>query len=180
MLSRGLAMASGRRKAMPAVLFKPEAHQAKAASGGLALAMKSILLHVQDDEGLEARLQASLALVRASGGHLHCLQVSPVNAFVGFETFGAGYVMADLLSELEQHEGALRSRIEKQLANEDVAWTYQQQTSGPGSALVNHGALSDLIVLGRFQHSQSAAFRVTRIFGAVLHATRTPLLLCVR
>ena len=34
--------------------------------------MKSVLLHVQDDEGLEARLQAAMAIVRASGGHLSC------------------------------------------------------------------------------------------------------------
>jgi len=32
--------------------------------------MKSILLHVQSDAGMEARLQAALAIARAHGAHV--------------------------------------------------------------------------------------------------------------
>jgi hypothetical protein len=37
------------------------------------MVMKNVLLLVHDDLGQEARLQAALDIVRAIGGHLHCL-----------------------------------------------------------------------------------------------------------
>jgi hypothetical protein len=39
--------------------------------------MKSVLLYINDDPGLEARLQAALDLTRSLKGHLHCLRASP-------------------------------------------------------------------------------------------------------
>ena len=39
--------------------------------------MRSILLHIADDESLRARTQAALDLARAFGGHLTCLQAVP-------------------------------------------------------------------------------------------------------
>jgi hypothetical protein len=35
--------------------------------------MKSILLHVNDDEGLESRLVGALAIAHQQGGHLSCI-----------------------------------------------------------------------------------------------------------
>ncbi len=162
---------------MTSVMIQPESSHAEAplsSRGG----MKSVLLHVQDDEGLEARLQAALAIVRASGGHLTCLHVTPMSAYAyaGFETYGGAYVLTDLLKQLEEHEAAMRTRIEAQLASEDVAWSYERQTSDPVSALVNSGALADLIVLGRSRHSQSSAYRAMSIFGDILATSHTPLL----
>lgn len=160
---------------MTSVMFKPELSHAEAplrSQGG----MKSVLLHVQDDEGLEARLQTALAIARASGGHLTCMHVTPMSAFVGFETFGGAYVLTDLLTRLEEHEAAMRARIEARLEKEDVAWSYGQQRSDPVSALVSSGALADLIVLGRSRHSQSATYRPMSIIGEVLSSSHTPLL----
>ena len=77
-----------------------------------AAGMKSVLLHVQDDEGLEARLQAALAIARASGGHLTCIHVTSMSAFVGIETFGGAYVSTELMNRLEEHETAMQARIE--------------------------------------------------------------------
>lgn len=140
--------------------------------------MKSVLLHVHNDDGLEARLQAALAIVRASSGHLTCMQVTPISAFVGFDTFGAGYVMTDLLNQLEENEAALQARIEAQLASEDVAWTYARQTADPVSVLVNSGALADLIVLGRSNSSHGAAYQPVSLIGDMLTTSHTPLLIC--
>ena len=75
------------------------------------------------------------------------MHVSQMSAYVGFEPFGGAYASSDLLNRLEEHETAMRARIEAKLANEDVAWSYERQTSDPVSALINSGALADLIVL---------------------------------
>jgi nucleotide-binding universal stress UspA family protein len=162
---------------MTTMMLQSEMSQPAAGSSNQG-GMKSLLLHLQDDEGLEARLQTALAIARASSGHLTCLQVTPMNAFVGFETFGAGYVMADLIKQLEDQEAALRARIEERLAKEDVAWSYQHQTAAPGSALVDAGALADLIVVGRFQHSVSTAYRPRSILDEIVQSSHTPLLIC--
>jgi nucleotide-binding universal stress UspA family protein len=72
----------------------------------------------------------------------------------------------------------MRARIEAQLASEDIAWSYVRQTSDPVSALVEYGALADLIVVGRSQPSQGSAYRPLSIIGDVLNASHTPLLVC--
>jgi hypothetical protein len=138
--------------------------------------MKSILLHVQDDDGLEARLQAALSIVRATGGHLTCLHVTPINAYVAFDGFGGIFVMNDIMKALDEQEAAMRAKIEGHLAREDVAWTYEQTSADPTHSLVSHGALADLIVLGRSRHSKSAAYPAMAMFGDILKTSRTPIM----
>ena len=162
---------------MTSVMLQPELRHAAAPSSGQG-GMKSVLLHIQDDDGLEARLQVALAIARASGGHLTCMHVTPMSAFVGFEPFGGAYAMTELFNQLEEHETAMRARIEAHMGKEDVAWSYERQTSDPVSALVNHGALADLIVVGRSQPSQSSAYRPMAIIGQMLNSSHTPLLVC--
>lgn len=162
---------------MTSVMRQPELSHAAGPSIGQA-GMKSVLLHIQDDDGLEARMQAALAIARASGGHLTCMHVTQMSAFVGFEPFGGAYVSTELLNQLEAHETAMRGRIEAHMVREDVAWTYERQTSDPVSALVDHGALADLIVLGRSQNSRSPAYRPISIIGQMLNSSHTPLLVC--
>jgi nucleotide-binding universal stress UspA family protein len=162
---------------MTSLMLQPELSPAEAPLHGQA-GMKSVLLHIQDDEGLEARLQVALAVVRASGGHLTCIHVTPMSTYAGFEAYGGAYVLTDLFNQLEEHEAAMRARIEAQLVSEDVAWSYERQTSDPVSALVSHGALADLIVVGRSHASQSSAYRPMSIIGQVLSVSHTPLLVC--
>lgn len=164
---------------MTSVMLQPEVSRVTDSASGTA-GVKSLLLHIQDDDGLEARLQVALALARAAGGHLHCLQATPMNVFGGVEFVGGGYFMADIIKQLEVQEAALRARIEAQLANEDVAWSYELQSTLPGQALVDAGALADLIVMGRFVHRQSIAGRPESMLGDVLQASHTPLLICAK
>lgn len=74
----------------------------------------------------------------------------------------------------------MRARIEAQLVNEDVAWSYEQQTIDPVTALVNRGALADLIVLGRSQDKSGSAYQPISVIGKVLAASHTPLLVCAK
>jgi nucleotide-binding universal stress UspA family protein len=139
--------------------------------------MKSVLLHVQDDDGLEARLQAALSLVRATNGHLSCLHVTPINAYIAFDGFGGAFVIGDIMKALEDQETKMRKQIEERLSLEDVSWDYVQITAEPTHTLVSHGALNDLIVVGRGRHHETAALLGITMIGDVLHATRTPLLI---
>jgi nucleotide-binding universal stress UspA family protein len=138
--------------------------------------MKSVLLHVQDDDGLESRLQAALSIVRASSGHLSCLHVTPINAYVAFDGFGGVFVMNDIIDALEKQEEKMRTKIEGHLAREDVSWSYTQATADPTQLLVSRGALADLIVVGRSRHSKTAAYPAMATFGDMLKASRTPIL----
>lgn len=139
--------------------------------------MKSVLLHIQDDNGLEARLQAALAIVRATNGHLSCIHVTPINAYVAFDGFGGVFVMSDILKTLEENETKIRVQIEERLAHEDVSWDYNQITADTTQMLVSHGALNDLIIVGRGRHLETTAALGIAIIGDILHATRTPLLI---
>jgi len=142
--------------------------------------MKTILLHVQDDDSLDSRLQAALALTRASGGHLSCLHVTPIEAYVAFDSFGGVFVMSDVLKALDEHETDLQGRIEGQLGKEDVSWDYQQQTGPIANTIVSHAALADVIVAGRDFHRQTRTIAPVGLLGDLIFRSRTPLIVPTR
>jgi nucleotide-binding universal stress UspA family protein len=139
--------------------------------------MKSILLHVQDDDSLDQRLQTALSLARASGGHLSCIHVTPIEAYAAFATFGGVFVMQGVMSALDEHESDLRRRLEDHLQKEDVSWDYQQVTGGISSNIIWHAALADVIVTGREHHHQSQPVAPVSLLGDLLHRSRTPLII---
>ena len=86
--------------------------------------MKSILLTVNNDSGLEARMQVSLDLVRATSGHLTCLNVTPPVEYIGVDTIGGTPLMVDLDHYYHTSAAELRTKVELKLAHEDVNWDY--------------------------------------------------------
>ncbi|MDX1704625.1 MAG: universal stress protein, partial [Altererythrobacter ishigakiensis] len=56
--------------------------------------MKSILLHIGDDEGLEARMQVALDLARAFEGHITCLQAVTYEIFAPGDFYGSAMAAA--------------------------------------------------------------------------------------
>ena len=50
--------------------------------------MKSIVLKANDDDGLESRLVAALAVAHQQHGRLACMQVTPVSDYVATDPFG--------------------------------------------------------------------------------------------
>lgn len=109
--------------------------------------MKNVLVLLHDDAGQEARLQAALDATRALGGHLNCLDVSPVTPFVGDTTGISG---GAILLELEHEtEAANAARMRKRLAAEDVPWTLEETTGYFEAALERAATLADLIVVNR-------------------------------
>lgn len=146
-----------------------------AGAGGRTCAVRSILVHVQDDRALVQRLEAALSLARACGAHLHCVHITPVEAYVAFDGFGGVFVMNDVITALDEGEERIRQRVEQELKGEDVPWDYEQVTGNVASQIVRHGALNDLIVTGRELHQGSVLRSGTGLLGDVLQRSRTGL-----
>ncbi len=108
--------------------------------------MRSILLHVHDDEGMEARLQAALDIARAFDGHLTCLQPVAFDFAVPGDLYGT--MVAEIMPVMHDAADALRERITARLAQEDVAWDWAQVEGPARPLLMRAETLADLIVLG--------------------------------
>lgn len=139
--------------------------------------MKSILLHIQDDNSLDSRLQAALSLTRATSGHLRCMHVTSIEAYVAFDGFDGAFVMQDVLKSIGEYENQLRQRIEEHLRKEDVSWDYQQITGNVANVIVSQAALADVIVIGRDCRHDYHAVTPVSLIGDLLHRSRTPLLI---
>lgn len=82
--------------------------------------MKSILLHIYDDENLPSRVQVALDLAREFDAHLTCLQAVSFEVGVPGDIYGA--TAAAALPVIREAAEELREKLEKQLKGEDVAW----------------------------------------------------------
>ena len=140
--------------------------------------MKTILLHVQDEASLQAPLQTALSTARAFNAHLSCLQVTPIEAYVAFDSFGGLFVMSDVLAAIDQRESELKERFEAALSNEDVSWDYAHVTGHVANAVISHAALADVIVSGRASSDDRKSHQAgLALLGDLLHRSRTPLLI---
>ena len=109
--------------------------------------MKSVLLHANQDAGLESRLQAALDLVRLFDGHLSCLHTTPYEAFITGDPFGGVYALPVVVDQLKRLEDEQRARIDGIVANEGVAWDWLQIDGPSLQAILDRSRLADLVVL---------------------------------
>lgn len=133
--------------------------------------MKSILLHVHEDSGLQARLQVALDLARLFGGHVTCLQSMPFAAYAGEPFSGAMLTYEAFAEEMK----AVRERLQPHLEREDVPWDWVDSRGDGSLAVIMNGLLSDVIVLspggGMFDPDASQP-----IVGEIAVRARTPVL----
>jgi len=108
--------------------------------------MKNVLLLIHDDAGEEARFQAALDLVRATSGHLTCLDIVEAPGLLGADYMMAGAEIA-LLTDARNREAANRERLEARLAVEDIAWDWTNATGDIAGLLKAEAGLADIIVL---------------------------------
>lgn len=111
--------------------------------------MKSILLHVAEDEGFESRLQGALDLARLTGGHLECLLTRRVPTYVGGEIgfSGGGALMVQILEEDEKQAAAYRAKLDPRLAAEGVPFSWSETLGDPAQTLVDYSLLSDVVAM---------------------------------
>jgi nucleotide-binding universal stress UspA family protein len=137
--------------------------------------MKLLLLHIQDDPGMESRLQAALAIARANEGHLSCLHITPISLYIASDGVTGAYMMPDFAKHLDEMEAKMREHIEARLKTEDVSWDYEHVDGEPAQMLISRSALADLIILGRSHHRETRYTPITLI-GDVLQSARIPIL----
>lgn len=139
--------------------------------------MKTILLHVQDDERVHVRVENALAIARAADAHLDVLHVTPEETMAAFESFGGIDVDGSGRKALENAEDALEAKVKDELKNEDVSWDYHRVVGQTLTALASRAALADLIVTGRAPHRQHGRATPLQMLGDLIHASRTPVFL---
>ncbi len=108
--------------------------------------MRSILLHVHEDDCMEARLQAALDLARQFDAYLTCLQVAPYELGVPGDFYGAR--AAQLMVDYDEQAPRVRASLEQRLKGENVRWTWIQSKQSATDMLARHAPLSDIVILG--------------------------------
>lgn len=138
--------------------------------------MKSVLLHISDDEGQESRLIAALAVARQQAARLTCIQITPVSDYVVTDPFGGMHEVAMLFEHLAAQAVELRTRIEARLGQERVAWEWSVHDGGVAGTLVSRSRLADLIVLSQEGRTGRAGARQVPLVADVAIHARTPVL----
>ncbi len=109
--------------------------------------MKSILLHIHQDEGLESRLQVALDLARSSGGHVTCLQANTFRNYIAMDPLGGAQMVPVDLPWIREQEAKERRNIETRLGREDVSWDWRNREGDVVRALLTGARLADVIVV---------------------------------
>jgi nucleotide-binding universal stress UspA family protein len=147
----------------------------KDASAADESTVKSILVHVSNEDSVTKRIEAALSIARATSAHLTCLHVTPMEAYVAFDSFGGVFVMKDAIKAIDDEVARLRERIESELRDEDVSWDYIETTGYVATEIVSQAALADLVVTGREPRKSEFGASAMTLLGDVLERSRTPL-----
>lgn len=139
--------------------------------------MKSILLYINRDAGQDSRLASAIEIVRATDGHLICLQATPWDAyfFVG-DPFGGAYVPTDIFQTIREAEKEDRALIEGQLQREGIDWEWRHAEGSAAQAIAENAKLADLVVLSQPEHKESILPRRTPLAADVAVHIQSPTL----
>lgn len=118
--------------------------------------MKSILVHVYDDTGLESRMQAAFDLARAFEGHITCLHSTPFEDYLRNDPFMATRLPVGVSDKMKRMRDELRARVEGRLRAEGVSWDWVHLDDLPSSSLARFSILSDIVVVS---HAGPALFK---------------------
>lgn len=117
--------------------------------------MKTILVHIEGDEGQAARLQAAFDLARAFDGHLNCLQVTPYAAYALGDGGMSGFPVTTLIEAVEKQRVEEREAMETRLRQEGMTWDWVARDGDGGAKLAEASRLADVVVMsaGTFEKS---------------------------
>lgn len=109
--------------------------------------MKTILVHIEGDDGQDSRLNAAFDLARASGGHLVCLSVMPYAAYALGDPVMTAFPITTLIDAVEMRRKDERIAIEARLQREGVSWEWLAADGDACDQLVEHARLADVVVM---------------------------------
>ena len=108
--------------------------------------MKSILLHIDHDIAMQARLQVALDMARATNGHITCLQAVSYEVFMPGDFYGSAIAAA--LPVIKENAEALRAEIEKAMEHEGVPFDWRFEYGIAAQRLIAASPLADIVILG--------------------------------
>lgn len=108
--------------------------------------MRSILLDINDDRCLEARIQVAFDLARGFNGHVTCLRAIPIEFHVAADIYGS--MASQVIPVTRQQVETLRKNVESELAKEDVSWDWIDREGWSRHRIPEHALLNDIIVMG--------------------------------
>ncbi len=136
--------------------------------------MKSLLLHIDGDSCMEARMQVALDIARATGAHITCLQAVSYEVFAPGDFYGSA--MAAAMPRIKEAAEELRAKIESDLANEDVSWEWQFLYGMAEHRLLEQSALHDLIIVGPNDVGEEKGKSASRMVGELVLKAPVPVL----
>jgi len=137
--------------------------------------MKTILLHVENDEGLEARLQAAFDLARAFDAHLHCLQVTPYAAYALGDGGMSGFPVTSIIEAIEKQRRIDRDFVEARLKSEGVSWDWAARDGDSVVLLAEASRLADVVVMSAGPFERTSKLQVS-LTGDVTIQSAAPVL----
>lgn len=125
--------------------------------------MQSILLHIQDDEDLDQRVDAAITLAAAFDGHITCLHATPYAEYLATDPFLATVLPIDFSTRMEELQVKLQQRVEARLKAEAARWDWIHVDDVVKLALVRKASLTDVVVmsLGSSRTTRSTVAAVT-------------------
>lgn len=122
--------------------------------------MKTILVHIDGNEGQDARLQAAFDLARAFGGHLTCIQVTPYAAYALGEPAMGAFPVTALVEAIEKQRHDERVEVETRLKPEGVSYNWLSTDGDPSERIVEAARLADVVVMNSGPFERAAGFRL--------------------
>ncbi|MBU7580245.1 MAG: universal stress protein [Porphyrobacter sp.] len=108
--------------------------------------MKSILLHIDHDPAMQARLQVALDMARATNGHITCLQAVSYEVFMPGDFYGSAIAAA--LPIIRENAENLRAKIEAAMEHEGVPFDWRFEYGIASQRLIEASPLADIVILG--------------------------------
>ena len=138
--------------------------------------MTTLILHVQEDEAFESRLQAALDLSRHQPTHLLCVQATPIANYIASDPFGGVFVMGDVIAQINARDAALKARVEERLRGENIHWNWVHMDGDPAAVLVEQARLADLLIVSRTARTSHAPRQPLPLVEDVALHARIPVL----
>lgn len=135
--------------------------------------MKSILLHIDHDRAMKARLQVALDIARATNGHITCVQAVSYDVFAPGDIYGSA--IAAVMPVIKENAEELRAETEAQLELEEVPWDWRFVYGIAPHRLLEASPLADLIVVGPADAGEGAR-GPSALVGDLVIKTRSPVL----
>lgn len=132
--------------------------------------MKTIMVHIESDDGQEARLQTAFDLARAFGGHLACVQVTPYAAYSLGEPGMGAFPIKALVDAIETERRDERAIVELRLKVEGVSWDWISRDGDTVDRLAEVARLTDVVVVSSGPFADSASIRIGVAGDIAIHA----------